>query len=148
MSMQLKPWNPLKAMRHLDSPAVFDDLVRDFGLRPSLREMAMVPEMRLDVSEDAKCYRIKADIPGVSKQDIEIKVDGHLVSISAEMKKEVETKGENSIHRERSEGQVYRAFTLPMEVDSKGAEAKYENGVLMLTLTKKSNGNGSRIKVN
>lgn len=148
MSMQLKQWNPFKAMRHLDSPAAFDDLFRDFSLRPSLRDMAMVPEMRLDVSEDAKCYRIRADIPGVSKEDIEVKADGHQVSISAQMKKEVETKGENSIHRERSEGQVYRAFTLPMEVDAKSAEAKYEDGVLMLTLAKKSNGNGSRIKIN
>lgn len=97
-----------------------------------------VPEIRMDVSEDDKAYRVKAEIPGVRKEDIKVSVDGNQVSISAEVRREKEEKkGEAVIRSERYYGTQYRGFTLDRDVDQGKAEAKYENGVLELVLPKK-----------
>lgn len=135
---QLTHWNPFKALARTESTTGFDELFRNFG---------MVPDIRLDVSESDKTYTVKADIPGVKKEDIDVAVDGRQVTISAVASRQTETKGETSLCTERSEGQVYRSFALPVEVDAAAAQARYENGVLDLTLPKKPNGNGKRIKI-
>jgi len=70
------------------------------------------------------------------------------VSLRAEAKQEKEEKkDEKVIYSERSYGMVSRSFSLPTEVDAKGAKAEYKDGVLNLTLPKKSNGGGKRIAV-
>ena len=64
-----------------------DDFFRGFSLRPVFHGMEGEPQIRLDVSEDDKNYTVKAEIPGVKKEDIKVTVDGNQVSISAEVKK-------------------------------------------------------------
>ena len=82
---------------------------------------------------------VHAEIPGVKKEDIQISIDGNQVSISAEVKREKEEKqGEKLLRVERYYGKVYRAFSLAQDVDQENAKAKYENGVLELTLPKKA----------
>ena len=125
-----------------------DDFFGDFGKGFWLKPVTIpgVDEMKLkvDVKEDDKAYTVRADIPGVKKEDIQVDIDGSVVSIRAEVKKEKEEKkGEKLIHSERYYGMVSRSFSLPAEVDEKGTVAKYKDGVLDLTLPKKS-GNGSR----
>ena len=93
--------------------------------------------IRLDVSEDEKAYTVKADLPGVSKDDIKVVIDGEHVSIAAEMKREVEERGRNTVYSERFTGRQSRSFTLDSVIDESHADAKYENGVLELTLPKK-----------
>ena len=101
-------------------------------------------KIKVDVKEDDKAYTIHAGIPGVSKGDSQVDIDGNVVSIRAEVKQEKEEKkGEKLIHSERYYGMVSRSFSLPSEVDQKATVAKYKDGVLDLTLPKKS-GNGSR----
>ncbi|HEX7272870.1 MAG TPA: Hsp20/alpha crystallin family protein, partial [Casimicrobiaceae bacterium] len=96
------------------------------------------PEMKMDLSEDDKTYYLKAEIPGVKKEDIHVSIDGNQVSINAEMKKEKEErKGETFLRSERYYGRWSRSFTLGVPVDEAKAEAKYNDGVLMLTLPKK-----------
>ncbi len=92
----------------------------------------------MDVTEDDQNYLVKADIPGVTKDDIKVAIDGNQVSVSAEMKEEKEASGAGMLCKERHYGQQYRSFTLPQDVDDTKAEAKYENGVLQLTLPKKA----------
>lgn len=145
---QLTHWNPFKPLVKLDAPAGFEDFFRSFGLRPAWRELDVMPEIRIDVSEDDKAYKIKADIPGMKKEDIDISIEGRQIAISAETKHKVEKKDETSLYTERSEGRVCRSFTLPVEVDSKNAEARYDSGVLSLTLPKKPNGKSHRVAVN
>ncbi|MEW6690142.1 MAG: Hsp20/alpha crystallin family protein [Pseudomonadota bacterium] len=131
----------------------FDELFRDFGRGFWLKPIAVpgVPEelrIKLDVKEDDKAYTIHAEIPGVKKEDIQVEVDGGQVSIRAEVKKEKEEKkGEKVIHSERYYGMVGRSFSLPAEVDEKGTVAKYHDGVLDLTLPKKSGNGAKRIAV-
>lgn len=144
---QLTQWNPFRSLSRTDTPTNFDDFFRSFGMRPAWRELDVLPEIRIDVSEDDKAYKVKADIPGMKKEDIQVSVDGREIEISAESKHKVEKKSESCLYSERSEGRVYRSFSLPTEVDSKNVEAKYEHGVLNLSLPKKPNGKSNRIQV-
>jgi HSP20 family protein len=91
---------------------------------------------------------VRADIPGVKKEDIQVSVEGDQVSLSAEVKQEKEEKkGEKTIYSERSYGMASRSFTLPTDVDAQGAKAEYKDGVLNLTLPKKANGSSKRIAI-
>lgn len=143
-------WNPFKPLTRLESRSpMFEDLFRDFGLRPRWQELE-APDMRIDVVENDQTYAVKAEIPGVQKNDIDVSIDGNQVSITAEVRRESKNKNkdeERDIYTERYYGQVYRSFSLPNEVDSGKAEAHYENGVLTLTLPKKANGSARKLAV-
>ena len=126
-----------------------DDMYNRFMMRPLLREgMEIEPQIKMDVLEADGKYLVKAEIPGVSKDDIHVTVDGNLVSISAEIKQEKEAKeGERVIRCERSYGMSSRSFTLADEVDQSQVQAKYNNGVLELTLPKKPGSTRKEISI-
>ncbi|MDP2239619.1 MAG: Hsp20/alpha crystallin family protein [Burkholderiales bacterium] len=127
----------------------FDDLFRGFFVRPVGLESGSAPaQIRVDVTESNGTYKLRAEIPGVKKDDINISVDGDQVAISAEVKKEQDVKdGDRVLRSERYYGKVYRAFTLGQPVDEAGASAKYADGVLELTLPKKAAVMAKRISV-
>ena len=115
-------FDPFNELTRLDPFTDFDNLFKGFVMRPVFQGAPATPQMKLDVTEDDKAYTIKAEIPGVKKEDIHISVDGNLVSISAEVKKESETKeGKKVVHSERYFGQVSRSFTLDEEVEQGAA---------------------------
>jgi HSP20 family protein len=138
-------------MHALERFSPFDELERmleSFRMRP-LAGTGMAGfggDVRLEVSEDDKCYFIKAEMPGVSKNDIKVSVEGNQVSIAAEVRQE-QAAGQNTLCAERFYGQLYRSFMLDQSVDDEKADAKYENGVLMLTLPKKSGGTAHKLSV-
>lgn len=122
-----------------NEPFTFDDAFRTF-MRPYRWEpTAEVPAIRLDVEETDAAYLVKADIPGVRKEDIHVEIEGAQVMISAEIKKDTEPtpKEGRVLHAERRHGYTSRMFTLGFEVDRAQAVAKYADGVLTLTLPKK-----------
>lgn len=124
-------------LRYNPSDETFDDLFRGFFMRPVRVEGAHDVQMKLDVSEDSKAYTVHAEIPGVKKEDISVTIDGGQVAISAEVKSQKEVKeGERVIRSERTYGKVSRSFALAQEVDESTAEAKYNDGILTLTLPK------------
>ncbi len=127
----------------------FDDLLKGFFVRPVAFDGQTAPaQFRVDVSESEKAYTLRAEIPGVNKEDIQINIDGDQVSISAEVKSENDVKdGERVLRSERYFGKVYRAFTLGQTVDEGGASAKYANGVLQLTLPKKAAASARRVAI-
>lgn len=136
--------NPFSELRDPFS----DDFFKGFAMRPMYRLMEGEPQMRLDLKEDDKNFFVKAEIPGVKKEDIKVSVDGKQVSLSAEIKKEKEEKeGARVIRSERYYGSVSRSFMLDADVDQAGALAKYEDGVLQLTLPKKHNGESHILKI-
>lgn len=143
----LTRFSPLRRRARFGPPALFDDWLHDAGIGSLWREPELVPEMRVDVNEDDKAFLIRAEMPGVDKEDIEISVQGNQVSISAELKRESDNKDEKEIIAERSWGKAYRAFALPADVEGDRTEARYDKGVLTLTLPKKANGNVRRIAV-
>jgi len=116
-----------------------DDLVKGFFLRPMRSESPEQLRIKMDVKEDDKTYTVHAEIPGVKKEDIQVSIEGNQVAISAEVKRDKQEKqGEKVLRSERYYGRVYRAFALAQDVDQEKAQAKYENGVLELTLPKKA----------
>ena len=117
----------------------FDDLVKGFFLRPMRFEQQEPVRVKIDVKEDANSYTVQAEIPGVKKEDIQVSIDGNQVAISAEVRRQKEEKqGEKILRTERHYGKVYRSFALAQDVDQEKAQAKYEGGVLELTLPKKA----------
>ena len=130
------------------SPDPFEDAFRSI-MRPWRWEMSeAAPRIRVDLSELNGSYCVKADMPGVRKEDIDIRIDGNMVTISAEVKKEKEEREQGRVLRhERQMGFASRAFTLASPVDESKADAKYENGVLELTLPKKAAASTRRLSV-
>lgn len=136
----LTRYNPFGSeLARFDPFLDMDEFFNRFTMRPLLREgMEIEPQIKMDVKEADGQYVVNAEIPGVNKDDIHVTVDGNRVSISAEVKQEKETKeGERVIRCERSYGMASRSFTLADEVDQSKVQAKYNNGVLELTLPKK-----------
>ena len=124
------------------SPAsdALDDLFRGFFMHPVRFEgqPEMDMQIKMDVKEDDKAYKVHAEIPGVKKEDIHVDIDGKNVSISAEVKNEKEVKdGEKLLRSERYYGRVSRSFVLAQDVDDGASQAKYKDGVLELTLPKR-----------
>jgi len=132
-------FDPFAELSRLDPFMDIDDVFNRYMMRPVLRGgMELQPQIRMDVKEVDGEYRINAEIPGVKKEDIHVTVEGKRVSISAEVKQEKEVKeGERLIRCERSYGMASRSFNLAEEVDQSKVQAKYNNGILELTLPKK-----------
>jgi HSP20 family protein len=127
---------------------IFNEVSKGFWVKPFAFPAETELKMKLDVKEDEKSYTVRADVPGVKKEDISVDIDGAYITLRAESRQEKEEKkGEKLIHSERSYGMVSRSFQLPGEVDSQTAKAEYKDGVLNLTLPKKANGAGKRIAV-
>ena len=118
------------------------------SLRRFFRELPPEPAIKLDVSEDDKAYHVKADLPGVKKEDIAVEIDGNQVSLTAEVRRETEAKkDEKTVHTERYYGKQFRSFTLGREIDRKKAEAKFADGVLQLTLPKNGSPAAERVTI-
>jgi len=129
----------------------FDDLFKGLFVRPMRLDASGMPQvqMKVDVTRADDTYTVKAEMPGVGKDDIQVSIDGNQVSISGEVKKEKEEKkGEEVIRSERYFGKVSRSFTLPQEVDEARVTAKYADGVLNLTLPAKAKSAGRKITIN
>jgi HSP20 family protein len=126
-----------------------EDLFRGFFVRPvSYEGPAGAAQFRVDVSENENAYTLRAEIPGVKKEDISVTIDGDTVAISAEVKNEKEVKnGDRVLRAERYYGKVYRAFTLGQAVEEAATAARYANGVLELTLPKKAAVQAKRITI-
>ncbi|SEO30529.1 heat shock protein Hsp20 [Nitrosospira multiformis] len=125
-----------------------DEWFRNFGMRPFSMDMESAPQIRMDLTETDNAYNVRAEIPGVKKEDVKVQMEGNRVTISCETKQEREEKeGERVIFRECQQGSASRSFTLGSEVDETRAEAKYENGTLELTLPKKEGKTTKRIEI-
>jgi HSP20 family protein len=141
-------------MNELRVPDLFDldpfpSSLRDFW-RPWRTEVAerSAPQIRFDLSESDAAYMVKAEIPGVKKEDIDVRIDGNQVTISAEVKQDKEEKKDGRVLRsERRYGYASRSFSLAHDVDQAAADAKYANGVLELKLPKKAQAGGKRLAI-
>ncbi len=126
---------------------VFPELFRGF-LTPA-KGNAPTVDIRIDVKERDGEYEVAAEIPGVKKDDIHVQIDGNRVSISAEVKRESETKnGDRVLRSERYYGAMTRSFAVASELDESRAIAKYESGVLNLVLPKKAVVASKRLTIN
>jgi HSP20 family protein len=126
-----------------------DDFFRGFFVRPvEYGASAEAPNIKIDVKEQDKTYLVHAEMPGISKEDIHVSIDGPVVSITAERKQEKDVKeGERVLRIERYFGKVSRSFQLGQDIDDAAASAKFTDGVLELTLPKKAANQSKRLAI-
>ena len=127
----------------------FKDINPGFYVRPLHSDL--VPsqgQIKVDVTETDTGYIISAEVPGVPKDDIHVSLDGNMVSMRAEIRPPAHRSQEQkSLRSERYFGVVARSFQLPSDIDAAQAKAKYEHGVLTLTLPKKIGGSAQRLAI-
>lgn len=133
--MALKKWEPLQEL---------DDLLersrRGFGILPWrnrdwMAELEWSP--RVDIGEADGTYLIKAEIPGVNKDDVQVSIDNGILTLQGERKEEEESQGLQFHRVERFHGSFSRSFTLPPTVDPQQVKAAFHDGVLTVTLSKR-----------
>lgn len=135
--------NPLVNRNHfLDD--FFRDVAPGFYIKPLHGDSLPTPDqIKIDVKETNKSYTVHAEVPGVNKEDIQVSIDGNVVTLRSEVKQQdSSSKDEKILRCERYVGAVSRSFQLPQDIDQSQAKAKYDNGVLVLTLPKKESGSG------
>jgi HSP20 family protein len=129
---------------------LFDDFFKDvapgFYVKP-LHGDPLPAQIKVDVKETPDAYTVQAEVPGVTKDDIHVTIEGNVVTLRAEVKQQDQTQDEKLLRSERYYGAVSRSFQLPQDIDNAAAKAKYENGVLMLTLPKKTASAGQRLTI-
>ncbi len=101
----------------------------------------------VDIHETDESFVVKADLPGMNKEDIQIDIKDSTLTLKGEKKFEEKVSKDNYIRVERTYGTFIRSFTLPQNVDSDKIKAKYKDGVLELTLPKKEEAKPKQIKV-
>lgn len=132
---------------------LFDDFFRDvapsFYVRPLHGDPLPAPaQIKIDVKESERSYTVQAELPGVPKEDIQVSLDGNVVTLRAEVKQQdAQTQDDKVLRSERYFGSVSRSFQLPLDIDQNESRAKYDNGVLTLTLPKKQGGRTQRLSI-
>ena len=102
----------------------------------------------MDVRETPEAYTVQAELPGVKKDGIHVEIEGNEVTISAETQRETEAKdGEKWLRTERYFGKTARRFALPQEIDEGKAAARFNDGVLELSLPKKATVTGRKLDI-
>ncbi len=134
------PSDPFSLMRS-ELGRIFDEaFTRSFPLMPHATgfggalDMALRPSV--DISEGKKAYTVKAELPGVDKEDVTIEAEGQTLMIKAEKRQEKEDDEEGYHCIERSYGSLQRVLSLPDDADAEAIEAQYRNGVLKLHIPK------------
>lgn len=126
----------------------FDEVFSGFFRPARFGTQMKEPQIKIDVEETDAAYKVRAEIPGVKKEDINVEVDGDVVSIRAEVKNEKDVKQNGKILRsERYYGTMTRRFSLERDVDEAHTAARYENGVLFLDLPKKAASSNKRVTI-
>ncbi len=139
-------WDPFAELATLRSTvdSIFDDRPwRALGAVPNGGE-ANFP---VDLYETKESVVVKASLPGVKPEDIDISITAGVLTLKGESKEEHEEKKENYYRRERRHGSFVRQFALPSEVDSANPDAVFDHGVLTLTLPKAEAAKPKTIKV-
>jgi HSP20 family protein len=145
--MAIDRWDPFREMvslRDAVNSLLQESFVRPGG--PGAGE-ATAARLPLDISENENEFVVKASLPGVKPEDVQITVHGDTVTIRGESKADEEKKGQTWHVRERRFGAFQRSFSLSAPIDSDKAQAHYDHGVLTLTLPKAEQAKPKQIKV-
>lgn len=153
-SKAVSPWRPFGELTtwERDMDRMLDDF---FGRRARpwwperwlrLDEMEVRPPV-VDVFEDKEDVVVKAELPGMEKDNIEVNLTDHTLTIKGEKKKEEEIKKENYYRAERSYGSFVRTLELPTEVKSDKVKAAFKNGILEIRMPKTEEAKAKEVKV-
>jgi HSP20 family protein len=137
------PWRPSRDLEEWERR--FDDLFGRPSWRLPVEERGWMPAV--DVFEKADRFVVKAELPGMKEEDIDVSVVGDTLSIKGEKKTETEVKEEDYYRCERSYGSFYRSIPLPPNVDANKIEASFDDGVLEVALLKSAKVKPKKIAV-
>jgi HSP20 family protein len=136
-------WEPFRELAGL--PSAMDDLFeRNFRSFGNGGSEGYFP---IDVTETGEELKVKAQLPGVKPEDVEISVHGNVLTIKGQTQEEETSEGQNWHRREIRSGSFMRSFTLPSDVDADKARADFEDGLLKLTLPKSEAAKPRRIAI-
>lgn len=121
------------AMLRGEMDRVFDNF---FSIVPASDATAPLSDVRLNVSDTGDAIEVKAELPGVTEKDVEVSLHGDILTLKGEKKAEKEEKDKNYYVREFSYGSFARSIKLPFEADESKVDARFEKGVLTVTLPK------------
>jgi HSP20 family protein len=139
-------WDPFHNLSALQEQVnrLFDSKFSQNGDSSALS--AWAPSV--DAYETENELVIKADLPGTTEKDLDVRFENNLLTIGGERKFEQEVKEENYLRMERSYGSFHRTFSLPNTVDAQAIQAQYTDGVLTVTLPKRAESKPKQVKVN
>lgn len=146
--MNLIKWDPFKELEDISH-----SLNRFFGRTPATTQsdVGMLAESdwnpSVDISETEAAYLIKADIPGVKKEDVKVYVQNGMVTIRGERKQEKEEKGKKFHRIERTYGNFMRSFRMPDDADETAVSAEFKDGMLNVTLQKSATAKPKSIEI-
>lgn len=137
MASNIVRWEPLRDMMSLREAMdrLFEESVVGPGWAPRWSAES-TGTLAVDVIENDDGFVLKAPVPGVKPEEIDITIVGNSITIKGETKSEEKIEEANYLRRELRYGSFQRSLTLPVEVEASKAEAIFENGVLNLTLPK------------
>ena len=148
------PWRPFMDLTRWERD--MDRIMEDFfgrRMRPwwperwSRREVMELEAPAVDLFEDKNEIVIKAELPGMEKENVEVKLTDHMLTIKGEKKKEEEVKEENYYRSERSYGSFIRTLELPADVHADKVKASFKNGILEVRLPKTEEAKTKEVKV-
>lgn len=145
--MAIIRWDPVRDMVTLREKMnrLFEDVFTGQSEGKELAASTWAPAV--DIFETENDLVITAEVPGIDEKDIEIKIEDNTLILKGARKFEKETKEENYHRIERSYGSFYRAFTLPNSIDPEKIQAEHENGVLKITMPKRTELKPRKVKI-
>ncbi|TAN44096.1 MAG: Hsp20/alpha crystallin family protein [Nitrospirae bacterium] len=148
--MSIVKWSPVKELEEMrrDMDRLFEDFLAPGRRRGWIRkpeQTVVVPNIEMFDRTDE--IVVKAELPGVTKEDIDLTITKDSLTLRGEIKKEEEVKEENYYACERSFGSFTRSIALPVEVNNEKAKASFKNGVLEIVLPKREEARPKEIKI-
>ncbi len=131
----LVPFNRNRSMVRAGGFDDFYNMIDDFFNENRFPRNLTHDNFKIDVKEDEKQFTVEAELPGVKKEEIGLELNEGVLSISVRREEQVEEKKENYVHRERRFGSMQRSIRLS-DVSPEGVDAKFENGILEITIPK------------
>jgi HSP20 family protein len=144
--MAMEPWHPMRELQSMRDmmDRFFQDAFSGFGSGQLSGQGFPV-----DVAENDNAYLVRASLPGIKPEDIDISVEGNMLTIRGETRTDQEQQGQGQrwIRREHRDVSFYRSMTLPSSINADQVQANYENGMLTLTLPKSESAKARHIQV-
>jgi len=146
--MALTEWRPMADLFSIrdEMDRLFDDVFTHSPFRRGLLEYRWNP--RIDIAETTDEIVVKAELPGMTREDVNISITDNVLTLKGEKKQEEEIKEENYHHVERSYGSFQRSFTLPTSVKPEDAKATFKDGILSINVPKREEAKPKKIKIN
>jgi HSP20 family protein len=143
--MVLRGWEPFRELRQMQENV--DRMWRSFGHGEGEAGNVENWAIPLDVVQQGGNIIVKASVPGVNPEDIDVSIENDVLTIKGQTKEEREQQEGNYLMRERRSGSFYRALRLPDTLDSDQAQPHYENGVLSITFPRLESKRAKRLQI-